>query len=254
MAESALRLPAGYSLTRLESTDSTNAEALRQAEHGAPSRLWICARHQSRGRGRSGRTWLSQEGNLFATLLLRLEHPLAVCSQLAFVAGVAAHATVEGICADRANAQAPTLKWPNDLLLQGAKLGGILIESRAAGEEAAVVLAIGIGINVSSHPDVEGHLATSLNEAGISASVDDVLEGLMEEMARWLAAWERPDGWEHVRAEWAKRSFKPGTPISVKLPDGRIEGVYQGIAEDGGLRLATGGLEREIRAGDVFLR
>src|SRR5262249_18700944 len=145
-----------------ETIASTNTEALALARHGERGPLWVTAVTQSAGRGRRGREWVSQPGNLFATLLLADPCPSDCAPQLSFVAGLAVHDAVVETAGGLVSRL--SLKWPNDLLCDGAKLAGILIEGEGSG--AALNVAIGIGINCVHHPAGTEYPATDLAAVG----------------------------------------------------------------------------------------
>lgn len=242
-------LPPGYTQICLAAVDSTNAEALRRAARGADGNLWIRAARQTSGRGRLGRRWVSGDGNLFASLLLRPPCALETCLQLAFVAGLAAFDAVSlsgGPAAGRLS-----LKWPNDLLLDGAKLGGVLLES--GGDGKAPVIVIGTGLNLAAHPAKADLPATDLAAHGLGVSTDEAFSALAGSSARWLEVWGAGAGWPRIRAAWAERALPEGTAIRVRDGVARREGRYGGIAEDGALLLVeSDGGRRRITAGDVF--
>ena len=168
-ASSLPKVPSGYRLLRLETVDSTNAEARRRAEGGEPGPLWIWSLRQSAGRGRYGRQWQSQHGNLFASLLIGLGCSLRTAGQLALLAGVVTYDTAAKLLPDEARSEL-LLKWPNDVLLKGGKVAGMLIEgaSEAAPNRSKVV--IGTGINLASYPPELEQPATSLAAHGGSAT------------------------------------------------------------------------------------
>jgi BirA family biotin operon repressor/biotin-[acetyl-CoA-carboxylase] ligase len=229
-------------LAEFPELDSTNAEALRRAAAGETGPLWIRADRQSAGRGRRGRVWQGEPGNLFATLLLTPERPRADWAQLSFVAAIAA--------ADMAAHVAPTaviaVKWPNDVLADGRKLAGILLETAGAG------LAIGIGVNLTSHPDGTEFPAISL--AGLGArppSAKDVLALLATSFAGWYEVW-RGRGFEPVRDAWLARAAHLGQRIRARLPDRERAGVFEGIDAEGALLLNEGNRTHAIAAGEVF--
>ena len=164
-------LPPGYRLVFHEEIDSTNAEALRLAStgEGEDGSLWIWAGSQNAGRGRAGRNWISPRGNLHASLLLRPGVPLTTASQLSLLAGIAAHDAIAALAATVRASPRLQLKWPNDVLADGAKLGGILLESASSPSQTTPAVVIGIGINLAHAPDDLGRPATCLARLGIEA-------------------------------------------------------------------------------------
>ena len=236
---------------RLEEVDSTNAEARRRAEAGEAGPLWITARRQTAGRGRRGRQWETGAGNLAATLLTTTRKPPAEAAELAFVAALAA--------ADLALAHAPEplvrLKWPNDVLVDGRKVSGVLIESGAR-PDGRLWLAVGVGVNLQRAPVAAERPATALADhlrPGMTAplSPEAALDVLARAFDRWLQAWERV-GFEPIRTAWTARADL-GRPVVARLDRETVEGVAEGLDPDGALRLRTlGGGSRRITAGDVF--
>ncbi len=245
-------LPEGYRVRRHGVIDSTNAEALRAARSCANSGLWILAERQTHGRGRLGRGWTSPPGNLHASLLLRPEAAMPALSGLPLLAGIAVHDAVRAMELGRDAPSRLSLKWPNDLMLDGAKLGGILIEGAGTPRGHAVI--IGIGLNLSHAPDDLDRPASCLRAVGISAGAEEALNAVAHATAAWLDVWRQAGGFEAVREAWLQRADAPGAAISVKLHDGTLSGRFCGIDEHGGLRLGLAdGAERIITAGDVFL-
>lgn len=249
-------LPKGYRLLRLDTTDSTNAEALRRAAAGEDGPLWIWSARQSRGRGRSGRDWQSQTGNLFASLLISPRCPLATAVQLGLVAGLAGHQAIASLIAEAGKPDLLTtlkLKWPNDVFLGGAKLAGILVENAANSDETRSTVVIGTGINLAHYPETLPKPATSLASHGVDVAPGDALRALGEATDRCLRKWSDGAGFQEIRKAWMDRASVPGEKISVQLPNERLEGSFEGIDATGALRLKTSdGTERRITAGDVF--
>jgi BirA family transcriptional regulator, biotin operon repressor / biotin---[acetyl-CoA-carboxylase] ligase len=236
---------AGVGLITHDSIGSTNAEGLRLARVGARGPLWITARRQTAGRGRRGRTWVSEPGNLYASLLLTDPSPPEHAAELSFVAALAVHEAVSG--AIPGLAQRLALKWPNDGLIDGKKFAGILIE----GEGRAVV--VGIGINCVQHPAATDYPATDLATAGLRASPESLFAALSGTMIRRLDQWNRAEGFAAIRADWLARAAGIGKPIRVALPEGEQTGQFETVDQRGRLvlRLIDGGTET-ITAGDVF--
>ncbi|MEO9132772.1 MAG: biotin--[acetyl-CoA-carboxylase] ligase [Sphingomonas sp.] len=240
---------------------------LMLARSGAEEGLWLRAERQTSGRGRQGREWRSPEGNLYASTLVRLRRGDPQAATLALVAAVALEEVVSaylpsfpregGAPGSRVMASGPLdprvrggtlLKWPNDLLLDGMKVSGVLLE-RA--DDAVVV---GVGVNLAHHPEALERPATSLAAHGVVPDPADFLETLASAFERWVSIW-RNEGLAPVRARWLDRAHPVGTALTARLPDGSaIEGLFTGLDSEGALilRLADG-TSRVIHAADVFL-
>lgn len=229
----------------VDETGSTNADLIAEAAAGAPEGLWLRAGRQSGGRGRLGRAWVSPPGNLHASALVRLRPGDPAPATLALVAAVALEDVARAWAGEGA---ALMLKWPNDLIADGAKLAGILLE-RA---DDAVV--IGFGVNLAGHPEGLDRPATSM--AALAGAAPDpalFLDDLTAAFARWLQRW-RGEGLAPVRARWLERAHPPGTALAATTPAGTVEGLFEGLDEQGALRLrVAGGAIETVRAGDVFL-
>jgi len=241
--------PQGYGLKTFEVIDSTNEEARRLAAAGEPGPIWISAARQTAGRGRRGRTWESPSGNLAATLMLRPGRPAGECAQLSFVAAVAACDMLR----DFAPGTQIWVKWPNDVLADGHKIAGILLESASQGGEPPDWLAIGIGANLATHPEGTEYPATSLKALGAPVpSADDALLHLAAHFAKWYDSW-RGEGFAAVRDAWLARAAGLGTRIRARLATGETSGVFEGIDDTGALILReSAGRTRAIAAGEVF--
>lgn len=235
----------------LPETDSTNAEAMRQALAGAATPLWIRADRQTRGRGRSGRPWQSDHtGNLYASLLLGLNCRPETAAQLALVTGVAVIDAIRSLNADN-NMCNLRLKWPNDILIGNAKAGGILIEStRHRGILTAV---IGIGLNLMGSPSDTGRAVTSLNMHNIHADPQLMLSHLQQHMDRWLGIWQEGAGFGASRQAWTARATPVGTELTVNAGVGLVSGTFQGLDDDGALLLQTSSGRQRFSFGDVTL-
>lgn len=241
-------LPPGYSLAAYDEIDSTNEEAKRRAEAGERGPLWITAKTQSAGRGRRGRNWTSEPGNLFATLLIAPERNAAESARLSFAAALSVYDVARGACPNAA----VTLKWPNDVLLDGAKCSGILLES--GGEQNGVLpwLAVGIGINLVHAPEGTPYPATALTRLGSAISPAVALEQLARSWALWFEAWKR-HGLAPLREAWLARAHGVGQAITARLADDSLNGVFEGLDAEGSLqlRLADGTL-RSISSGEIL--
>ncbi|MCU6452548.1 biotin--[acetyl-CoA-carboxylase] ligase [Sphingomonas sp. A2-49] len=217
---------------------------LALARQGEAEGLWLMARQQSAGRGRQGRAWISPPGNLYASTLVRLRASDPGAATLALVAAVALH----GAIATFVPAPGVTIKWPNDLLIDGAKVSGILLERSG---DAVVV---GIGVNLAHHPALPDRDTTSLAAQRASVAPEVFLDVLAEGFARWLARW-RGEGFAVVRRAWLAAAHPVGTALASRAADGTVEqGLFDGLDRDGALilRLASGD-RRVIHAADVVL-
>ena len=242
--------PAAYPVLRFASLDSTNNEARRRAEAGEVGPLWITTAEQTAGKGRRGRGWSLGPGDLAATLLTTTTRPEA--AQVSFIAALAV--------GDLVRAYVPpslvVYKWPNDVLLDGGKVSGILIESGRAAS-GGLWLGVGIGVNLAHQPnDVERPAAAIANHLrhGVVAPpiAEEALEDLSRSFARWFALWEAK-GFAPIREAWMASAPGIGKPCVARLDRETVQGVAEGLDMDGVLlmRLDDGGLRR-IAAGDVF--
>lgn len=237
-------VPPGCQLIVRDSVGSTSEDARKLAGEGAPGLTIVWAREQTAGRGRHGRDWHSPRGNLYLSILLRPDCPIAEAPQIGFVVGAAMARAIRDIAgADVA------LKWPNDLLLAGEKVSGILLESAARADGRLDWVVAGIGVNVDSQPDVPA--ATCLRAAGHDVTVEALLEGFLPNLVDLLAIWAR-DGFEPIRAIWSALALPLDTALTVKLPDGEKAGTFVGIDTAGNLMLETADGTEHIAVGDVF--
>ncbi|TZG26151.1 biotin--[acetyl-CoA-carboxylase] ligase [Sphingomonas montanisoli] len=231
-------------IRHVATTGSTNDDIAALARDGAPEGLWLRADVQTGGRGRHGRAWVSPPGNLYTSTIVRRRPGDPPPQTLAMLAAVALDELLQlWLPADRL-----TIKWPNDLLVGGAKISGILLE--AAGD--AVV--VGIGVNLAHHPDLPDRIVTSVAAEGAAPPAPaDVIVDLADTFARWLGRW-RGEGLAPILARWQARAHPIGTALSVREGDNAIDGLYDGLDADGALRLrGADGSVQIIRAGDVFL-
>jgi BirA family biotin operon repressor/biotin-[acetyl-CoA-carboxylase] ligase len=225
-------------------THSTNDDMAALAREGAPEGTWLRADRQEGGRGRQGRQWVSPPGNLYASTLVRRIAGDPPAPSLALVAALALDSLLQGwLGPDRL-----TIKWPNDLLADGAKISGILLE----GVGDAVV--VGVGVNLAHHPTDIDRPATSLAALGCAApDPEDFAAELAASFATELARW-RSEGMGGLLARWQARAHPVGTGLRVNAPTGALEGLYDGLDRDGALRLRTSdGVVHLVHAGDIFL-
>jgi len=222
---------------------------LTRAKGGDPGRLWVIADTQTEGRGRIGRAWSSPRGNLHASLLLIDPAPPRKAAELGFVAGVAAaHALRDILCGDLR----VTIKWPNDVLHDGAKLCGILLES-ANFPDGRFACVAGVGVNCRFHPEDTPYKTTSLSAvARRPVAPARVFARLSATMTHWLDVWAAGAGFLSIRAEWLSLAAGLGAWISVARPSQTIEGTFQTIDATGRLILEQASGQVAIEAGEVF--
>ena len=239
----------GVRLIAYDTVGSTNAEALARGRAGERGPLWITAARQTAGRGRRGNAWVSEPGNLYASMLLTDAAPAAHLPELCFVVALTVRDAACMVAPQLASRM--KLKWPNDLLLDGAKLAGILIEAESVGGKT--ITAAGIGVNCVHHPIGLAYPATSLSAYGESVSPESLLTELSRTMVARLAQWDRGAGFAAIRAEWLTHAAGVGSDIQVRLPDRELTGTFESLDPAGRLMLRLpGGALEAITAGEVF--
>lgn len=245
-------LPAGYRLIARGAVASTNDEARLLAAAGEPEGALVWAESQSAGRGRRGRHWISPPGNLYLSLLLRPACPAPEGAQFSFVAGLALCEALE----EAVPGLALACKWPNDVLAEGRKLAGILLESAGDGRGGLEWLIVGVGVNVASHPalnDEAAQPATSLRALGAAPPLPRLLEGFAQAFARRGAAW-RAQGFGPIRLAWLARAAGLGEPVEVWLESERVAGMFGDLTESGELVITLPtGARRHLAGGEVRL-
>ncbi|TPE53885.1 biotin--[acetyl-CoA-carboxylase] ligase [Amaricoccus solimangrovi] len=247
------RWPEGVGREILAEIDSTNAEALRRGRAGRPDPAWILSRNQTAGRGRRGRVWQQDPGNFAASLFMLVEGGPTAAAQRSFVAALA---LFDALVAVTGRPELFALKWPNDVLLTGGKLAGILLESEMA-PRGGVALAVGIGVNLRSAPEARalGPGATrpvSLGESlGGAPTPEEFLDLLAPAFAHWDARL-RGEGFAPLRAAWLARAARIGEPIVARLPGRELSGLFETIDADGALVLAAAEGRITLPAADVF--
>ncbi|WP_096701825.1 biotin--[acetyl-CoA-carboxylase] ligase [Magnetospirillum sp. 15-1] len=239
-------LSAPFSHVGLDSVGSTNDEARRRVEDGsAADLLVVTARRQTAGRGRRGRVWESPEGNLHASFAIRIQRPLAEAAQIGFVMALALAEALDELVPGHD----VRCKWPNDVLIDGRKVAGMLLESAGDGW-----LVLGIGVDVENRPAPAEALyaAIALVEAGYGGDTAGVLGGLCRHFGPWLERW-RAEGFAPVRTAWLGRARGLGEAALVRLEAETLSGVFKGLDEEGGMLLDQGAAGiRRVLAGDVF--
>lgn len=246
-------LPDFYQPIRLDCVASTHEEVRRLAALGAAEGVIVIAREQTAGRGRQQRQWVSPPGNLYLSLLLRPDRPVGTALQIGFVAAVAVADALAAILPAAADVR---LKWPNDVLIGGRKVAGMLLETDGTTGSAVTWIALGIGINIVSNPPAvaTAYPPTCLHaEGAAAATAEDVLAGFASSFLAGYRGWLET-GFAPVRRAWLARAFARGGTVDVRL-DGAttVRGRFLDLDNDGALLLAEdGGRQRRITVGDVF--
>ena len=247
-----MAIAAGHSLVAYDTVGSTNTEALALVREGRGP-VWVAARSQTEGRGRRGREWSTERGNLAASFGLAIEATPAVAATLGFAAGLALESALRLTAPSlQARTSRPELKWPNDVVVDGAKLAGILLEADAVSEGRLAVV-VGLGVNVASAPEGLPYPATSLAARGDRVTAEELFASLADALVGWLEVWNEGRGLPAVRKAWMARAAGLGAQVEVDMGDRRIRGRFESIDESGRLVIrAPTGVATAIAAGDVY--
>jgi BirA family biotin operon repressor/biotin-[acetyl-CoA-carboxylase] ligase len=253
-ALSPFAVEAGYRLRVYDSIGSTNTEAMALGRGGEASRLWVVTERQTAGRGRRGSAWASPPGNLAASLLLTGAWDAPAAATLGFAAGLALRDALRALCPGAAFA----LKWPNDLLADGAKFAGILLETETAARDHRTeagdhrIVAVGIGVNVAVSPEGLPYPATSLAELGHAVTAAEVFAVLSESWVTFESLWDEGRGMAALRERWLTAAAGVGEEIAVRFGASTLHGTFETIDDAGQLVLRLpGGAVRTVAAGEV---
>jgi BirA family transcriptional regulator, biotin operon repressor / biotin---[acetyl-CoA-carboxylase] ligase len=232
-----------------DTLDSTNTEALKQARQGADEGLCIVAKQQTAGRGRHGRTWVSEkDAGLYFSIVLRPKIEMQYLPLITLMAGVAVHHALEEV------GLRPDIKWVNDILVDGKKICGILAETTETKEGLAVIVGIGINIKSTNLPPELRETATSIEEhERVSGRTEFPVHLLTRNLVFFYDVLQSLYGPASIIEEWRKRStYFSGKTVSVDLGDRNVIGVTDGLEANGSLRVRKADGEVEIvHAGDV---
>lgn len=243
-------IPPFFRLIRLDETTSTNDDARCAGEAGEAEGLVIQALRQSAGKGRQGRKWTSSQGNLYVSVLLRPSCSPQEASLYSFVAALAVYDTVADVLGAEKRSSIH-LKWPNDVLVEGKKISGILLEASPVKEGKIDWLVIGTGINVVSCPENTPYPVTCLaSQAAEISELDAILEKYLENLNIWRLTLSE-NGFESLGEIWASRARK-GT-ITARMGRETVVGEFDGLDAMGHLLLKLeNGSSRAISAADIF--
>ncbi|MBA5724322.1 biotin--[acetyl-CoA-carboxylase] ligase [Candidatus Liberibacter sp.] len=228
---------------------STNIECINRALSGDPGGLWIVASRQTNGRGRRGKVWVSDAGNLYASLLLVDSLSKDLLALLPFAIAVAVRSAIANFAPIGVDIK---IKWPNDLLIFQRKVAGILIETSKLKNDLQAIV-IGIGINIAHCPKNISYPVTFLQREGIFVELKDILQMLFQEVSRILVMWKKGDGQAEIMRIWRCFASGIGESITINLPNNSISGRFIGVDDFGHLLLEEeNGCFREFSTGDIF--
>lgn len=232
-----------------ETIGSTNLEGLTRIRAGERGPLWLATARQSAGHGRRNRAWVSPQGNLATSIIQTIGASAAVVATLGFAAGLALDSALRRVAG--AHTLSFALKWPNDVLADGKKIAGILIETEAVPEGLAVV--VGIGVNVVAAPEGTPYPATSLAACGVTASAEDVFAALSDAWLEFVTLWDGGRGFQDIRPLWLARAAGLGKPMSVQSGGVTLQGTFETLDAEGRLVLLdANGKQKIVAAGDVY--
>ena len=220
------------------------------ATNGDAGQVWVTAEEQVQGKARRGRAWVSERGNLYASLLLIAPSPAEKLATLPLVVSLALHKAMVQVAPTFA--QNLNIKWPNDLLLFGKKVSGILLEASVL-KDGRLAVVIGCGINCQHYPENPLYPATSFREEGFDLEPQTLFAALASSMAAELRIWAEGAGFSIIRKEWLERARGIGEAITVRFSDHEIEGTFVDIDEDGFLMLrGENQVVQSVSAADIF--
>lgn len=242
-------LQEGFHLASYDIIGSTNDEARKMAEKGAASGTVVWSRAQTAGKGRQGKGWVSPPGNLYVSVLLRMECDSRIASQMVFLSAVALR--------DAIPAKNLMFKWPNDILsTDGRKLAGILLEAKTGSSGNPDWVIIGAGVNIANHPpdnNLDRPATSLLKMLGRQVEVEELLQAFMDNFRKWMDIWV-DKGFEPVRKGWIKSAAFLGEEVTVNLDKRKLTAKFKDINENGELViLLPDGQEIAISAGELFL-
>lgn len=247
----------GARLAAPETSPSTNSDAIARVRAGEQGPFWVVTSHQTAGRGRRYRPWISPPGNLAASVIETVDAPLALVATLGFAAGLALDAALRklsqnaAIGCDGSDDAVFSLKWPNDVLLGGAKVAGILLETEPVRDAVAVVT--GMGVNIVAAPQDTPYQATSLAAHDIAMDAEAMFGALSDTWSEFFDIWNHGRGFSDIRMMWLERATGLGEKISVHHAGRVLQGSFETIDAAGCLVMTDGaGTQVSVAAGDVY--
>ena len=239
-----------FELVRMDSVSSTNEELkMRAINQNASEGLAIASTVQTSGKGRHGRFWESEAGNMYCSVLFKPDCGLVRASQLGFLAALASSQAIASYTGD---VQKLKLKWPNDVLLNNKKVGGILLEANNNKSTSVDWVVVGCGVNLKQHPKQTQFPATSImKELGIVVEVKEFIDCYLNKLMEWYKTW-LSQGFSPVRLAWLAMAFNLNKELLVKFGDQNIVGSFQDLDEDGALIIKTIDGFSKVNAGEIY--
>ena len=250
-------ISAGYGLAAFDQIGSTNAEAMSRARAGERGPKWFVTTEQTAGRGRRQRAWIAPRGNLASSVLEVMDVSPAVAATMGFAFGLAHESALQRVSVEANLRLAGSdqlkylLKWPNDILVRGQKLCGLLVEAEAMPGGLAVVA--GIGTNIIGAPEGTPTPATSLAALGVHVGAEELFAALSDAWVEFRGIWDKGRGFAEIRKLWLERAFGLGERIAIQTGAATVEGTFDTIDETGCLIIrTTEGKRAAVTAGEVY--
>jgi BirA family transcriptional regulator, biotin operon repressor / biotin---[acetyl-CoA-carboxylase] ligase len=249
---------AGYRLTAFDQAGSTNAEAMAAARQGERRPSWFVTTEQTAGRGRRQRAWIAPRGNLASSVLEVMDVSPAIAATMGFAFGLAHETALQRVSVE-ANVRLAgsdqlkyLLKWPNDIMVRGQKLCGLLVEAEAMTDGGLAVVA-GIGTNIVAAPEGTPTPATSLATLGVNVGAEELFAALSDAWVEFRGIWDNGRGFAEIRQQWLERAFGLGERIAIQTGPATVEGTFDTIDETGCLIVRTAeGKRAAVTAGEVY--
>lgn len=249
---------AGYRLAAFDKAGSTNAEAMAAARRGERGPIWFVTTEQTAGRGRRQRAWIAPRGNLASSVLEIMDVSPAVAATMGFAFGLAHETALQRVSVE-ANVRLAgsdqlkyLLKWPNDIMVRGQKLCGLLVEAEAMTDGGLAVVA-GIGTNIVAAPEGTPTPATSLATLGVDVGAEELFAELSDAWVEFRGIWDNGRGFADIRKLWLERAFGLGERVAIQTGTAVVEGTFDTIDEAGCLIIRTAeGRRVAVTAGEVY--
>ena len=251
-------ISAGCRLAAFDKIGSTNTEAMARAREGERGPMWFVTTEQTAGRGRRQRAWVAPRGNLASSVLEVMDVAPAVAATMGFAFGLAHAAALQRVSVEANLRLAGSdhldyrLKWPNDILVRGQKLCGLLVEAEAMTDGSLAVVA-GIGTNIIAAPEGTPTPATSLNALGVHVGAEELFTALSDSWVEFRGIWDNGRGFAEIRTAWLEHAYGVGGRVAIKTGTATVEGTFDTIDDTGCLIVRTAeGKRMPITAGEVY--